>query len=348
MFRRNRLTVGLIAVPAIGLAVAMILMGIARLRPADNVALIEPTAGPSATSSSSSTPSPSASATPGGVGRLGAKPSASATSAPADSEPPSRSGFPNAGNTGVPSGTSLKAYSGSCTITKANTVIEAKTIKCDIAVKAKNVVIKKSRINGQIISEGSGSVRIEDSEIDGGTGQTHTVAFENITVLRTEIRGGQTNVNCRSNCLIQDSWLHAQYMPDGEDWHLDAFLSNGGSNIRLIHNTLACDHPGNSSGGCSANAAIFGDFSANSNYTFDRNLFVASENTPYCAYGGMDTKKPYGTQVQGIVFTNNVFQRGKNGKCGTYGPITSFDGSKSGNVWRNNVWDDGKPVPPAL
>ncbi|MFC0532172.1 hypothetical protein [Phytohabitans kaempferiae] len=350
MSGRKRLAVGLVAVPGVAAAVVMILLGVSGFGPSDpdpvSVATLEPTA---AAPTGSATPSASPSPTPTGVGRLGASPSPSASPSASKAAPPAKGGFPNASNTGVPAGVALSAYRGSCTITKAKTVIDAKTVNCDIHIKAADVVIKRSRISGQIVSEGNGSVRVEDSEIDGGRGQTHTVAYQNITVLRSEIRGGQTNVNCRRNCHIEDSWLHAQYMPDGVDWHLDAFLSNGGSNIKLIHNTLACDHPGNSNGGgCSANAAIFGDFAANSNYTFDRNLFVASEHTPYCAYGGLDPKKAYGTQVQGIVFTNNVFQRGKNGKCGTYGPITSFDSSKPGNVWRDNTWDDGSPVPPAL
>lgn len=345
MSRRKRTLVGLLAIPALAGVVVLVVLAQAAVRSGDSdrtAATLDSSASPDV----AATPSP----TPSGVDRMGAKPSGSPTpTARSATDPPASTGFPNAGNTGVPSGTSLKAYSGPCTITKANTVIQAKTIRCEVIVKARNVVIKKSKIFGNVVSEGSGSVRVEDSEIDGGNGQTHTVAYENITVLRTEIVGGQTNVNCRQNCLIQDSWLHEQRLQSGADWHLDAFLSNGGNDIRLIHNTIACDNPGNSSGGgCSGNAAIFGDFSANSNYTFDRNLFVASAQTPYCVYGGLDPKKAYGTQVQGIVFTNNVFQRGKNRKCGTYGPVTSFDTSKPGNVWRNNVWEDGPAVPPAL
>ena len=46
------------------------------------------------------------------------------------------------------------------------------------------------------------------------------------------------------------------------------------------------------------------------------------------------------------MFTNNVFQRGRNNKCGYYGPVTSYDASKAGNVWSNNIYDDGSPVSP--
>ena len=41
--------------------------------------------------------------------------------------------------------------------------------------------------------------------------------------------------------------------------------------------------------------------------------------------GGFDAKKEFGTDVRQIVVTGNVFQRGPNGKCGGYGPVTSYD-----------------------
>jgi hypothetical protein len=131
-------------------------------------------------------------------------------------------------------------------------------------------------------------------------------------------------------------------MPSGEDWHLDAFLSNGASNVVLRHNTLACDHAGSNNGGCSANVGIFGDFAKNSHYTIDHNLFVAGDNMSYCTYGGSTDSKPY--LADNMVFTNNVFQRGANGKCGQYGPVAAFDKSRPGNRWENNVWDNGQPL----
>jgi len=241
----------------------------------------------------------------------------------------------------------LSPYKGSCTITKSGTVIDSKDVGCSIIVKTSNVVIRKSKVTGTVKVEGdANSLRIEDSDIDGGQAYEHTVGFENLTVLRSDIVGGQTSVNCYHDCLIQDSFLHGQYVPEGDDWHLNAFLSNGGNNIKLIGNTLQCDHVTNAAGGgCTANASIFGDFGPNANYTITGNLFVASPQMSYCLYGGYDAKKEFGTQVSNIVVTGNVFQRGSNGKCASYGAVTSFDAGASGNVWRDNVWDDGKAVP---
>ena len=69
------------------------------------------------------------------------------------------------------------------------------------------------------------------------------------------------------------------------------------------------------------------------------------------AYGGSTTGKPYsGDPTNGTnqKFTNNVFQRGANRKCGSYGPVTSFNKNGTGNVWSGNVWDDGTSVASAM
>lgn len=262
--------------------------------------------------------------------------------------PPPTTGYPGESSTGVRDGIRLEDYAGPCTIREDNTHIEGATVRCKLFVMARNVVILDSVVRGTVEVVGQeSSLTIEDSEIDGGNAYEPTVGSENVTMRRTEVTGGQHSVLCHTNCIIEDSWLHGQFLPPDEAWHLNAFLSNGGSNVILYHNTLACDaEPNPVDGGCTANASIFGDFAPNSYYTFDSNLFVASSYMSYCAYAGLDPAKEFGTMVDHIVFTNNVFQHGDNGQCGQYGPATSFDPSASGNVWTNNVWDDGLLINP--
>jgi hypothetical protein len=277
--------------------------------------------------------------TPGPSAGASGSPGTGATKGPAG--PPSTSGFPGSSSTG-PRGVTLAAYSGPCKITKAGTVIDGKSVNCGLDIRAKNVVVKRSKVKGHVNSDDGGSVTIQDSEVDVGTGYEASVSGTNLTVQRSNIHGGEASVNCWGNCTITDSWLHGQYMPAGENWHLDAFLSNGASNVVLKHNTLACDHDGSQDGGCSANVGIFGDFAKNSRYTVDHNLFVASEGMSYCTYGGSTDSKPY--PADNMVFTNNVFQRGSNGKCGQYGPVAAFDPGRPGNRWENNIWENGQPV----
>src|SRR6266540_769616 len=67
-----------------------------------------------------------------------AKPPAPTTPPPPAPVP---GGFPNAANTGVPTGTALTAYTGSCVITAPNTVIDAKIANCDLVIRTTGVQI---------------------------------------------------------------------------------------------------------------------------------------------------------------------------------------------------------------
>jgi len=246
----------------------------------------------------------------------------------------------------VPAGTSLSAYSGPCTI-KADTVIDGKTINCGLSITAGKVTISRSKVNGRIDVINDASLAISDSEVDGQNVQAPAIGYRNLTVQRVDVHNAQHGILCEDNCLIKDSYVHIEYIPAGAAWHMNAFLSNGGADNTLIHNTLRCSVPiTQNDGGCTADAAIFGDFGPNNRYTFDNNLFLASTQISYCAYGGTDPGKPYGTKVSGIIFRNNVFEPGTNSKCGLYGTVTSFDTDAAGNVWSNNVYTNGKAVTP--
>ena len=121
----------------------------------------------------------------------------------------------------------------------------------------------------------------------------------------------------------------------------------------LIHNTIACDaenYPPDA--GCSAGITGYPDFDPVERVTIDNNLIRAGSGG-YCAYGGSTAGKPFSGKTNTIKFTNNVWEKGQwpgnSGvpQCGWWGPITSFDVNAPNNVWTNNLYDDGKPVPPA-
>jgi hypothetical protein len=340
---RSTILIVVVAVMAV-IAAGYVTVQFFRSGPADSKrtsAAGEPAADASGAPTDSAGPSAA-----GGIGAASASPRASGaagrTAAPVG--PPRTTGFPGPDNTGVPRGTVLTNFTGSCRVTTAGMVIDSKTVNCSLEIHAANVVVRKSKVLGQVGTVDGGSVRIEDSEVDDGQAFEAAVGAANISIYRSNIHGGETSVNCGHNCHIEDSWLHGQYMPPGGNWHLDAYLTNGGDHVTLIHNTIACDNPERGSGGCSGDAAIFGDDRPNSYFTFDRNLFVATVGGSYCLYGGTQDNKTYGRQTDHIVATNNVFQRGKNGKCGTDGAVTYFDTGKPGSLWSNNVWDDGKPL----
>ena len=256
---------------------------------------------------------------------------------------PARPGFPNASNTGVPAGTSLSTYTGPCTITTPNTVIDAKTVNCGLRIQAANVTISRSVVNGPVATSGrSASFTLSDSEVRLGRGTVTGVGDSNFTVRRTEVTGGNRSANCAVNCVIEDSYFHGQDIPLQGDVHASGVRM--GANGVIRHNTIACDVPNTpGGGGCSASLTGYGDFAPVENMTIDNNLIAASTGG-YCAYGGSSKGKPFSGDANNVVFTNNVFERGEGGKCGFWGPIADFDPSRPGNVWSGNVWDDGSPL----
>jgi len=219
-------------------------------------------------------------------------------------------------------------------------VVEAKIVRCGMLVYAANVVIRRSRVLGIVKTNSPGaSVRIEDSDIDGGDDQSEAVGTDNVTLLRSEVVGDQHSVHCGDNCTVVDSWLHDQHDGKAAGWHQNAFITNGGSDHLLRHNALQCR------GGCTADIGLIPDDDI-ARVTVDRNLLLASPDSAYCAYGGGSSGNKPGS-ASSIVYTDNVFQRGASGTCATYGPVTYFDSGAAGNVWRGNAWDRGGEVAPA-
>lgn len=266
--------------------------------------------------------------------------------------------FPNEQNTGVPAGTVLTNYTGPCLITTANTVIDKKTINCDIIVQAANLQITNSNITGQIRVDDcskSWSFSVSDTRIHYTWIASRGLRDCNYTATRINISGGGSMALC-SNCTIKDSYLHDPLEdPNGKAHNSTVRI---GPNALIEHNTLHCnvkmyaatDGSGETSG-CSANQTAYShDGLPPYNSTLRRNFYMAITDG-YCAYGG-STGAPGGDQVHDIKFIQNIFQRGNRPAnswsptayiCGTYGPITSLD-DLPGNEFTGNTWDNGKPL----
>lgn len=311
-----------------------------------------PTPTPSATASSSPsatpTASPSATATPSPTVAPTTTPPATTTSAP----PPA--GFPGASSTGVPAGVTLTAYTGPCAITVPGTIIDAKTINCDLAIRASGVEIRRSRVNGTVetgtANAGPGrSVTVSDSEITCAPSRT-CVGESYFTLLRANVHGGNRMAHCYAYCTIRDSWLHGVRLAGNQD---HASGMRAGQNTVIVHNTLACDVADTpQGGGCSADLTMYPDFEPIHDVLVQGNQFV---NTPgyFCAYGGWEPSKPYNsdpTNATNIKYLGNTWQRGPSRRCGGPSdggaPITSFRPERSGNQFdAANVWaPDGARV----
>ena len=260
-----------------------------------------------------------------------------------------QTGFPDATNTGVPAGTVLSRYTGPCNITTTTTITGVDASACSaILVSAPNVVITRSLLpRVDATRGGTASVTVSDSTVRAGSWVGGAIWGYNITATRVNVTGGQHSVHCAGNCTVTDSWLHDQYNPDGQSFHNNAFITNGGSNMVVRHNTLHCTALLNATdGGCTADVSLFGDFDPVTNVLVEGNLLRANASSiSYCAYGGHSPSKAYPIAT-GIKYRDNVFERGSNGKCGVYGPVTSFQTSATGNEWTNNRFDDGTAITP--
>lgn len=256
--------------------------------------------------------------------------------------------FPNSDTTGVPHGTTLTPYTGPCTIQTAGYVIDSKRVDCDLRILAKDVVIKNSFIDGNVYADYTdrvGSFTITDSEVHAADGPWTGIGDAWFTATRVEVTGGARSINCYAFCTVKDSYVHGQFTDYSGKNHESGIRVNTSST--LIGNTIACDAPDIApDAGCSAAITGYGDFDIVENVTVDGNLIIAGSGG-YCSYGGSTPNKPHSVGTNNIKFTNNVYQKGKSGRCGYWGAITSFDSQAPGNVWTNNLYDDGTRVAPA-
>lgn len=284
------------------------------------------------------TPTPTATAPP--------TPTATPTPTPtvAPTTPPPAPTWPGAANTGVPSGVTLQPYTGSCTITAANTAIVGRTIGCGpLYIRAEGVAITNSRVNGWVRVE-SGSLVMTDSEISSPAGQTG-IDGSNYTVTRGDIFGGNRQGNCDRNCTVNASWLHGTRL-NPVSQHASGFRM--GQYTTLTGNTITCEALQNSSGGgCSAPITGYPDTMPIHHNTVVGNWIPGSPGSAFCAYGGATSGKPYSndsTNATYVIFKDNVFGRGTSGKCAIHGLISDFAKSRTGNEWVNNRFEDGAVI----
>ena len=255
--------------------------------------------------------------------------------------------WPGPSNTGVPPGTTLTNYTGPTIITTPNTVIDKNLINVRLQIRAPNVKITNSRLNEPPFADsrwGPMSLTVEDSEILTTSDISPGIGYDNLTVRRTEVKGGEDGIMCTTNCIIEDSWIHDQLLGPTKGSHTDGFQNSGGAHNVLRHNVWTCTPlPNGHGGGCTADVSFFGDWAQISDVVFDHNLLISTAGS-YCAYFGATPHKPY-PLPNDVRVTNNVFKRGANGKCGFYGPATAYH-QEPGSVWSGNVWDDGAVIEP--
>lgn len=230
-------------------------------------------------------------------------------------------GYPHLGNTGVPAGTALSAYSGPATIRTAGTVIEGKTMGC-VAIAAANVVIRNSRITGPCfygIDMQSGNLTITDSEINCVNGKGTGIAWARFAAVRVYIHDCENALEMGQSSSVVDSYLSAR---EGDSSaHGDDIQSQGGSDVVVRHNTFAGVNPITSS--------IITNPTQNHRWTVENNFLASGAYTLYCPENGT-----------GFVVRGNRFYPAKTGNphSASYG-LTDACGH-GGITWSGNYRDD--------
>lgn len=274
---------------------------------------------------------------------------------------PSRCGYPDATNTGVPSGVVLRNVPGQITsgpgwswdsrgwiaVTGDGAVIDAIATTGSIDVsEASNVMIKNSRIT--VSGEGWGialrhasDVTIRDSEISGPSASGSTrlmVGIKDIYgdssgtwVFRNEIWHTSTGVQIDQG-LIEQNYIHT-LGKTGDD-HVNGTTSNGGSqSLTIRRNTIFNQYDQTDA------VSLFQDFGPQANRLIEGNLLAGGGYTIYAGANPGRESTATNIRVLGNRISRMYFPRG-----GYWGPATAYV-SGGGNSWSGNIWDeDGAPI----
>jgi hypothetical protein len=296
---------------------------VAQSGPASSAVGSAATIAPSASAASSAP----ASASTTGPRRATGGPAGSDVSAETNCAPhPSRCGFPDKTNTGVPPGVKLTVVNGNQEIKKSGTVIDGKDIRGCVDIKAPNVTIRRSKVSCKsffVVASwtdrySGGGARLEDVELDcentNGTG----VGSYGLTVVRAEIHGCENGVDVDHSVTVRDSYIHSPF--NSADAHSDGMQFNSGSKIVIDHNTIVIPD---------GTSAIISHPNGNADVTISRNLLAGGAYTLYCP---RDSSRDFRV-------VDNRFSKSVAAKGGAFGPWTDCPkvAELAGNVWDGDL-----------
>ncbi len=275
-------------------------------------------------------------------------------------------GFPDATNTGVPAGVTLRSVpaevssgpgwtsnsQGDVEVSGDGAVFEGYSVHGYVDVTGSGVTIKDDAISnsgnditgdGVNLTGNPSNVTIEDNTISspyGSHGENGVFAgIKDITgeamgtrVLANNIADASTGVQLYIG-LVEDNYIHDETLASAGS-HLNGTTSNGSTvPLTIQHNTVF-----NPNGQTDA-VSLFEDFGPEANVVINDNLLAGGG---YVVYGGQN---PGGPQAYNIRITNNRFSTIYYRQSGYYGYITAFNPNAPGNVWSGNVWDpNNKPL----
>jgi len=276
---------------------------------------------------------------------------------------PSSCGYPDATNTGVPAGTTLKAvpsqltsgpgwsYNASTstvTVTAKGTVLSGLAITGTLQISASNVTVK----NVQVTSGGNFGISL--AHTTGVTIQNSTISGQNSTAGRVsyaidDVYGDSTGMIIKANNIsnfrtaiqvstgqVDSNYIHDPGFVAGD--HTNGIYVNGGTQPLMIWNNTIFDSMGQTDA-INLDAGTPGPGAPVANKTVSDNLLAGGA---YTIYGGAASGSP----TSNIVIQDNRFGQLYYAKSGLYGPAYYFNAAGTGNKWTMNIWDTtGQSVP---
>ena len=275
---------------------------------------------------------------------------------------PSACGYPDATNTGVPAGTTLKTVPGQISsgpgwsynaagndvvVTVNGTVLSGLYIPYNLDIDASNVTIKDVQVvtggNFGISLRHTTGVTIEDSTISGQNATTGRVGSAiddvysdstGITITDCNISAFKTGIQVQTG-MITGNYIHDPGYVAGD--HTNGFFVNGGTEPMTIEDNTVFDSLGQTDA-ISLDASAAGTSVANK--TIEDNFLAGGS---YTIYGG----DSLGNSISDILFEGNRFGQLYYTQGGQYGPIAYFTATGTGgNIWSGNFWDTtGQAIP---
>ena len=274
---------------------------------------------------------------------------------------PHSCGFPDATNTGVPSGTTLKTVPGQVSsgpgwsynstdnevdVTGDEAVLAGLSFHCGVDISASNVTIKDDRIvtggNFAISLRHTVGVTIEDSTVSGQNATTGRVGsaiddiygdstgmviqYDNISAFKTGVQV--------STGLVSRNYIHDFGYVPGD--HTNGIFVNGTTEPLMIYQNTILNSRGQTDA-ISLDASAVGHPVADK--TIEDNLLSGGS---YTIYGGAARNN----STWNIVIDDNWFSQAYYPHGGQYGPVAYFAPGGSGNAWSGNAWvGSGRVVP---
>jgi Right handed beta helix region len=276
---------------------------------------------------------------------------------------PSACGYPDATNTGVPAGTTLKqvpsqvssgpgwaynAATSTVTVTAAGTTLSGLAITGTLQISANNVTVKNVQVTsggnfGISLTHTSG-VTIENSTVSGQNSTTGRVSYAiddvygdsaGMIIKADNISNFRTAVPV-STGQVDSNYIHDPGYVAGD--HTNGIYVNGGTQSLMIWNNTIFDNLGQTDA-INLDAGTPGPGAPVASKTVSDNLLAGGA---YTLYGGAASGSP----TSNIVIQDNRFAQNYYTKSGQYGPVSYFDPAGAGNKWSMNIWDTtGQTVP---